>query len=527
MTFKNPDIYYPEQAYCVSYIVPEIELSSEQAVARGYSFRKKKYSIKITNYHGKSAKKLVISYKIDGMPVDEICDRAFENANVCELYIHGGLKKIGKNAFYKSTVKKAVLADGIKRIPEYMFYNCKNLAEINIPCTVKSIGKSAFASCTSLEFIALPKSIRDISDFVFGNSGLKRFALETERNFILNGKAFYNTAIDANHDVICTSFFGSPLKVAYVKSGKFVFNAQDITFLPCSLFYASGIHLEYCKRIHFYRNAFDDHRNYWGIRMFSMNQTVILPEGYGVKNGYYFPDYVTVKNYYYKYADRQPSPYSIKVTAEDTAEVEVITSYMPSWTLNLPHRHIIINNSWENIEKYAIACRNAETVYIDDIGCENAEGEIFAPCCHNLHKFAWNDNKCKYIPPHQLIGYELHEILLKAFAPVSAEIPNGRKTEHLRGYHRYFFNRELIDSIFTSKFYEYKDYFNRTQKIRVSNRKKVLLAIDVLRSTHLYHEKSTEIYSNFLLKHMRFAQNYCNSIKDSFSDYAEFLDNWR
>ncbi len=516
VTFKNPDIYYPEQAYCVSYIVPEIELSSEQAVACGYSFRKKKYSIKITNYHGKSAKKLVIPYKIGGMTVDEICDGAFENLDVGELYIHGRLKKIGKNAFYNSTVKKAVLADGIKRIPERMFYNCKNLAEINIPCTVKSIGESAFASCTSLEFIAFPKSIRDISDFVFGNSGLKRFALETDYNFIRNGKAFYNTAIEENYDVICTSFFGSPLKVAYVKSGKFVFNVQNITFLPCSLFYTSGIYLEYCEKIHFYRNAFDDHRSYWGSRMFSKNQIVILPEGYGVRYGFYFPDYITVKNYYYKYEDRQPSPYSIKVTAEDTAEVEVITSYMPSWTLNLPHRHITINNGWTNIEKYAINCSNAETV---DIDYETAEGEIFSPYCHNLHKVIWERGKYKYIPPHQLIGYELHKILLKAFAPVSAQI-NGR-------YKRYFFNRELIDNVFTSKFYEYEIYRNRTQKIRVSNRKKVLIAIDVLRSTHLSHEKSTEIYSDFLLKHMRFAQNYCNSIKDSFPDYAEFLDNWR
>ncbi len=520
MTFKNPDIYYPEQAYCVSYIVPEIELSSEQAVARGYSFRKKKYSIKITNYHGKSAKKLVIPYKIGGMIVDEICDKAFENADVGELYIHGGLKKIGRYAFYNSTVKQAFLADGIKRIPEYMFYSCKNLAEINIPCTVKSIGRMAFAYCNSLEFIALPKSIRDIGEFVFNNSGLKKFALETERNFILNGKAFYNTAIDANHDVICTSFFGSPLKVAYVKSGKFVFNVQDITFLPCSLFYASGIYLEYCEKIHFYRKAFDDHRNYWGMRMFSMNQTVILPEGYGVKYGYYFPDYVTVKNYYYKYAGKQPLPYSIKVTAEDTAEVEVITSYMPSWTLKLPHRHITINNAWENIEKYAIDCCNAETI---DIDYETAEGEIFSPWCRNLHKVIWNGNKCKYIPPHQLIGYELHKILLKSFAPVSAEIPNGRKTEHLRGYHRYFFNRELIDSIFTSKFYEYKDYFNCEQKIRISNKTKVLLAIDVLRSTHLAHEKSTDMYSDFLMKHQKYAHDVCESIKDKYPDYAETL----
>lgn len=519
--YKSPDIYFPKKSYVVSYLVPEIELSSEQAVTYGYSFRKKKYSVKITNYHGKSRYKIIIPYKIDGMLVDEICDKAFENADITELYIHGEIRKIGKDTFQNSTVKKVVIADGIKRITEGMFRNCKNLSEINIPCTVKSIEREAFTGCKSLEFIAFPKSIRDIGDFVFLYSGLKRFAIETDNNFILNGKAFHGSPIASRYDVICTSFLGSPLKVAYVKSGSFVLNAQNITFLPDSLVYASGINLKSCKNIHFYRNAFDDHRSYWGMRMFSKTQIVILPEGYGVKYGYYFPDYVTVKNYYYKYADRQPSPYSIKVTEEDTAEVEVMISYMPSWTFKLPYSQIEIHNlaihtSYGNIEKYAINCSNAETIDIDYI---NAEGEIFSPWCHNLHKVTWGNGNCKYIPPASLVGYQMHKILLKAFAPVSAQI-NGV-------YKRYFFNRELIDSIFTSKFYEYTVYANRKEKIRVSNKAKVLIAIDVLRSTHLNHEKSKEMYSNFLMNHQKYARDVCESIQDKYPDYAEFLDKWR
>lgn len=525
--FKNPNIYFPEKYNCVSYSVPEIELSSEQAVAYGYSFRKKDYSVKITNYHGKSAEKLIIPYKIDGMTVDEICEKAFGNADITELYIHGGIRKIGKYAFHNSTVKKIVIADGIKRIPERMFIYCKKLKAVNIPCTVKSIGLCAFASCTSLEFIAFPKSIRDIGEFVFNNSGLKRFALETEHNFIPVGKTFYGSPLADKYDVICTSFEGNPLKVAYVKCGSFKFHEKYITFLPDSLIYASRINLESCEKIHFYRNAFDDHRNHWGTRMFSKNNTVILPEGYGVKYGYYFPDYVTVKNYFYTNyfcidgdgnwnedmdsKARKLSPYIVR-TDGDTADVEVITSYLPSWTLKLPHRHIKIGAFIENVEKYAIGCINAETIHIDYL---NAEGEIFAPWCHNLHKVTWNNDNCKYIPPHQLIGCELHKILLKAFAPVSAQV-NGR-------YKRYFFNRELIDNIFTSKFYECTVYGNHKGKIRVSNKIKVLLAIDVLRSTHLSHEKSTEMYSDFLMNHLKYARDVCESIEDEYPDYAEAL----
>ncbi len=525
--FKNPDIYFPEKYNCVSYSVPEIELSSKQAVACGYSFRKKDYSVKITNYHGKSAKKLIIPYKIDGMTVDEICDKAFENAKFTKLYIHGKIKKIGKGAFSNSNVQTVVIADGIKRIPERMFRDCKNLAEINIPPTVKSIGKSAFEDCASLEFIAFPQSIRDIGDFVFLDSGLKRFAIETDNNFIPDGKTFYGSPIANEYDVICTSFAGNPLKVAYVKCGSFKFNEKYITFLPNSLICASKINLESCSRIHFYRNAFDDHRSYCGMRMFDKNQFVILPEGYGAKYGYYFPDYVTVKNYFYtnyfcidengnwnedvNSKSRKLSPYIVR-TNGDKADVEVITSYLPSWTLKLPHRHIKIGAFIENVEKYAIDCCNAETVYIDYI---HAEGEIFSPYCHNLHKVTWKNDNCKYIPPSSLIGYFLHNELLKAFAPVSAQV-NGR-------YKRYFFNREIIDDIFTSKFYECKYYYYHTRRIRISNKAKVLIAIDVLRSTQLSHEKSTEIYSNFLMNHQKYAHDVCELIKDKYPDYAETL----
>ena len=57
--FETPQIYFPKLFTAVSKTVPHIELTSDAAVIDGYSFRKKRHSVKITNYHGRSHKSVV------------------------------------------------------------------------------------------------------------------------------------------------------------------------------------------------------------------------------------------------------------------------------------------------------------------------------------------------------------------------------------------------------------------------------------------------------------------------------------
>ncbi len=119
--FETPQIYFPKLFTAVSKTVPHIELTSDAAVIDGYSFRKKRHSVKITNYHGRSHKDLIIPYSIDGMPVDEICNDAFRKYPCSTIYIHGKIRKLGESVFSGSTMRKVVFEDGLTLLSECAF----------------------------------------------------------------------------------------------------------------------------------------------------------------------------------------------------------------------------------------------------------------------------------------------------------------------------------------------------------------------------------------------------------------------
>lgn len=62
----------------------------------------------------------------------------------------------------KEEIKKVIIEDGVENIGDYMFSNCNNLADINIPESITSIGSGAFMECTNLKKINLPNHITDI-----------------------------------------------------------------------------------------------------------------------------------------------------------------------------------------------------------------------------------------------------------------------------------------------------------------------------------------------------------------------------
>ena len=116
--FRKPQIYYPKLFTATSVTVPHIALTSNEAVAAGYSFRKKRHSVKITKYRGKPQMQLNIPYTIDGMPVDEIHAHTFEKFPCNTVFIHGNIRKLGKYAFYGCAAKTVIFEDGLTALHE-------------------------------------------------------------------------------------------------------------------------------------------------------------------------------------------------------------------------------------------------------------------------------------------------------------------------------------------------------------------------------------------------------------------------
>lgn len=119
--------------------------------------------------------------------VEEIYDKAFWVVTGIGNGDHGlplhtielpkSLKRIGKEAFRASSLRKIELPDGITNIEEGTFLNCQLLKSVTLPPNIKTIGDSAFASC-GFQSIVIPKSVESIGYDCFNSFELSSIEVE-------------------------------------------------------------------------------------------------------------------------------------------------------------------------------------------------------------------------------------------------------------------------------------------------------------------------------------------------------------
>ena len=71
---------------------------------------------------------------------------------------------------YSSYIKSIIIDNEVTSIGDYAFYDCENLATVNIPKNITNIGESAFDGCTSLQSVSIPASVVSIGDLAFADS---------------------------------------------------------------------------------------------------------------------------------------------------------------------------------------------------------------------------------------------------------------------------------------------------------------------------------------------------------------------
>lgn len=97
-------------------------------------------------------------------------------------------------AFYGCTnIKKVVLPDSLKYIPEYAFYGCTALRSVEFGSGLEEVGQYAFYGCSSLESALLPEKTEVIGISAFEKSGVKAITI-TGVKYLYNN-AFAETAI--------------------------------------------------------------------------------------------------------------------------------------------------------------------------------------------------------------------------------------------------------------------------------------------------------------------------------------------
>ena len=132
-----------------------------------YLYEVEARGILIKEYIGKE-QRVTIPEIIENKKVTKIASEAFEGKNLLEVNMPDTIKEIGKYAFasnmYMTNIK---LSASLKSIPEGMLAFCGKLKELDVPPSVKSIGKNSF-DYVKLRKIIIPASVQKISNKIFG-----------------------------------------------------------------------------------------------------------------------------------------------------------------------------------------------------------------------------------------------------------------------------------------------------------------------------------------------------------------------
>lgn len=542
--FRKPQIYYPKLFTAVSNTVPHIEMTAKEAVAAGYSFRKKRNSVKITKYRGKPQMQLNIPYTIDGMPVDEICAHTFEKCPCNTVFLHGNIRRLGECVFRFSTMKTVIFEDGLTSLPVYAFSECRSLENVRLPRTLKYIGKRCFMWCENLKYIEFPKSICDLDYLAFCRCGLEGFGVEAFTPGINHADAFSRTPLLEVNQVVCTYPDSSNLTVLHVGAPSrpysecgtpIKFKADSITFCRWSL-RCFNIDLSECKKVRFYRNAIrgERERDSESVAYVVKPSLMILPESEESKQHYAFPKHVTVVNYFPENGRQYNGPFEIGYGDHDDSRIITPISDF------LPARSIIGNWNKIRITKRVKADRNAISSYhLQEITFEDfcPEDTVFSLYCYDLRKVSFRykgQMYTKYIPPIELVSYNVHTIMTFSFAPCKVPCESG--------FRHTVYDRQIIDSIFQHRHISSdnnralamlrdrehmrmgESHWKQNIYLKVTNTIKALIAVDVLRSDRLDHEPPVEMYLDFLKKHSRYCRQYFQKISGKYPEYIQAFE---
>lgn len=130
----------------------------------------------ITGYGGTLPEKLVIPEEIDGYPVCNISDRAFQNAQIREVVLPGTIEELITPAFSgNETLEAVTIGEGTRKVAE-AFSNCSKLKTAILPSTLEELGQRAFSQ-TDLQTLIFGGSVKRIDSFAFYNTPLTELRL--------------------------------------------------------------------------------------------------------------------------------------------------------------------------------------------------------------------------------------------------------------------------------------------------------------------------------------------------------------
>ena len=179
------------------------------------------------------------------IPVCEYGEAVFKNAIMSRnIVIPDGLKKIYKNMFEGCNTINFINCNKVEIIDKNAFYNCYKLRHVNFGSNLKTIEESAFSNC-NLIGIKFPNTLKYIGQEAFGNNpAFKKIILPDSVEFI--GEYAFNWCGNMNYIKLPKNIknipdfaIGSgklkeiilPLDIKYVGKGLLTFNEKIKNFI--------------------------------------------------------------------------------------------------------------------------------------------------------------------------------------------------------------------------------------------------------------------------------------------------------
>ncbi|MEZ3437926.1 MAG: leucine-rich repeat domain-containing protein [Oscillospiraceae bacterium] len=450
------------------------ELTCESARALGYSFHRKSKSVRITGYSGVSAE-IILPSRIGGLPVNEIGRRAFANSDIESV-----------------------------EIPERAFYKCEKLRTAALPTTLRSIGREAFFACTGFSYISLPRSLRSLGEKCFSESDLRGFAADFYANFPHDRTAFKDTPLHRNFKLVLTKWCSDRLNVLLVgKNARIIFPNTPFVLNKNSACDICALDFSQCSSVKMH-NSFAP-----TDQIYNYIYHIVLP--YGTR-GIALPGYVGAE---------YPDGKCYKVTelldkSEDSRTERVTVRYLPKRSVHICGANFKLHMSNAAIGQHALYCIFS-VGRLELIGKFKVCGEIF---CFELCNYCYpaevcwtvgNEKRVQYLPSRYLVGNYVYSGLLKAFCD--------------NGSHG-LFRHEIIDNIFRSGADEFDIHGNVVGHRRLKQREKILIALDVLRSSPELYDNDTSLYSTYIRNRRRYAEKVCENVKREYPEYMEIFGNF-
>lgn len=126
-------------------------ISSISYESRNYTgnIRKKEYSKNVIGIHGNR-------------------DNGLNFRNVENVILSDSVRSIGDAIFYGHiSLKQINLPSGVYRIGDYAFYGCSNLNELTVPANIIELGDYAFYQCTNMTELRIQGKLKHIGDDTF------------------------------------------------------------------------------------------------------------------------------------------------------------------------------------------------------------------------------------------------------------------------------------------------------------------------------------------------------------------------